>query len=106
MAGFGNHNAPQGETLLQLKTRLAYPSMFKVIMLNDDFTPMDFVMHVLQRFFSKSPDEAQRITWDIHNNGSGLCGIYTHEVAETKVTQVNNYSTDNQHPLLCVLEKV
>lgn len=105
MAKSGPHNAPQGETLTQLKTRLAYPSLFKVIMLNDDFTPMDFVVHVLQRFFNKPPEEAQKITWDIHYNGSGLCGIYPYEIAETKVAQVNAYASENQHPLLCILEE-
>lgn len=106
MAKSGPHNIPQGETLTQLKTRLAYPSMFKVILLNDDFTPVPFVVHVLERFFDKAHEEAQKITWDIHHNGSGLCGIYTHDIAETKVAQVNEYATEHQHPLLCILEQV
>lgn len=80
------------------------PEMFKVILLNDDFTPMDFVIEVLQRFFQMSEQQATQIMLHVHTRGKGLCGIFTHEIAETKSVQVNNYSREHEHPLLCVME--
>jgi ATP-dependent Clp protease adaptor protein ClpS len=79
--------------------------MYKVLLLNDDFTPMEFVVHVLEAFFRKSPDEAMRITLHVHQKGVGICGIYTYEVAETKVVEVTDYARKNQHPLQCTFEK-
>ena len=81
------------------------PSMYKVLMLNDDYTPMEFVVHVLERFFNKDSESAHRIMMHVHNHGVGECGVYTYEVAETKVTQVMDFSRKHQHPLQCVMEK-
>jgi len=87
------------------RTRTRKPSMYKVLMLNDDYTPMEFVVHVLERYFSKSRDEATRIMLHVHTRGVGICGVYTYEVAETKVTQVMDLARQNQHPLQCTIEK-
>lgn len=81
------------------------PKMYQVLMLNDDYTPMEFVVHVLERFFNKSRDEATQIMLHVHHHGVGECGIYTYEVAETKVTQVMDFARRHQHPLQCVMEK-
>ena len=81
------------------------PSMYKVLMLNDDYTPMEFVVHVLERFFQKSRDQATQIMLHVHRRGVGVCGVYTYEVAETKVTQVMDLARQNQHPLQCTIEK-
>jgi ATP-dependent Clp protease adaptor protein ClpS len=81
------------------------PSMYKVLLLNDDFTPMDFVVHVLERFFSKNKQEATEIMLQVHRRGVGVCGIYTYEIAETKVTLVMDYARKNEHPLQCTMEK-
>ena len=81
------------------------PSMYKVLMLNDDYTPMEFVVHVLERFFRKNREEATRIMLHIHRRGVGLCGVFTYEVAETKVTQGMDFARQHQHPLQCTLEK-
>lgn len=86
-------------------TRLQEPHLFKVILLNDDFTPMDFVVDTLMRFFNKPLDEATQIMLNIHHKGFGICGLYTRDVAETKVMQVNRHSRMNQHPLKCRMEK-
>lgn len=75
------------------------------MLLNDDYTPMEFVIEVLRRFFGKDPEEATRIMLHVHHNGVGLCGVYTFEVAETKVTQVMEFSRKHQHPLQCIMEK-
>ncbi len=94
-------------TGLATKTRPATkkPSLYRVLLLNDDFTPMEFVIHVLERFFSKSRDQATQIMLHVHNNGVGECGVFTYEVAETKVTQVMDFAQKHQHPLQCVMEK-
>jgi len=81
------------------------PTMYKVLMLNDDYTPMEFVVHVLERFFQKSRDQATQIMLHVHRRGVGVCGVYTYEVAETKVTQVMELARQNQHPLQCTIEK-
>jgi ATP-dependent Clp protease adaptor protein ClpS len=75
-----------------------------VVLLNDDYTPMDFVVHVLEAFFSLPRDKATQVMLQVHTQGKGVCGVYTREIAETKVHQVNTFSRDNQHPLLCTLE--
>lgn len=93
------------QTLVKSKPRLQEPPMYKVILLNDDFTPMDFVVHVLSKFFAKSTEEATTIMLQVHHQGSGVAGIYSHEIAETKVYLVNDYSRKNKHPLKCVMEK-
>lgn len=81
------------------------PPMYKVLILNDDFTPMEFVVFVLERFFHKSRQEATRIMLHVHRKGIGICGVFTYEVAETKVTQVVDFARQNQHPLQCTMEK-
>lgn len=81
------------------------PSLYKVLLLNDDYTPMEFVIHVLERFFNKSRDEATHIMLHVHQKGVGVCGVYTFEVAETKVTQVMDFAGQHQHPLQCTMEK-
>ncbi|MBR9727828.1 ATP-dependent Clp protease adapter ClpS [Shewanella intestini] len=86
-------------------TDLQPPSMYKVVLNNDDYTPMDFVVEVLQRFFNKNEQQATDIMLAIHHKGKGLCGVYPFGIAETKVIQVNECAKQNQHPLLCSLEK-
>jgi ATP-dependent Clp protease adaptor protein ClpS len=94
-----------GLALQEAKPRLKKPPLFKVILLNDDYTPMEFVVHVLEAFFGKDRQHATRIMLEVHTRGKGVCGVYSHEIAETKVAQVNAYSRENQHPLLCTLEQ-
>ena len=81
------------------------PSLYRVLILNDDYTPMEFVVHILERFFQKDREAATRIMLHVHNHGVGECGVYTFEVAETKVSQVMDFARQNQHPLQCVMEK-
>ena len=80
------------------------PPMYEVCLLNDDYTPMEFVVHVLEHFFNLSRDKATRVMLQVHTQGRGVCGTFTREIAETKVAHVNEYSRDNQHPLLCTME--
>ncbi len=87
------------------KTRTKTPSPYKVLMLNDDYTPMEFVVLVLQRFFKMGIEDATRVMLHVHQRGVGVCGIFPYEVAETKVAQVIDYARQNQHPLQCTLEK-
>jgi len=87
------------------KPKTKKPSMYKVLMLNDDYTPMEFVVYVLERFFHLSREQATRIMLHVHQRGVGICGVYSYEVAETKVTQVMDFARQNQHPLQCTLEK-
>ncbi|SHN60078.1 ATP-dependent Clp protease adapter ClpS [Erythrobacter sanguineus] len=81
------------------------PSQYKVLMLNDDYTPMEFVVLVLKRFFGMDLEQATRVMLHVHQRGVGVCGIFTYEVAETKVNQVMDFAQQNQHPLQCTLEK-
>jgi ATP-dependent Clp protease adaptor protein ClpS len=85
--------------------RLRRPSLYRVVMLNDDYTPMEFVVHILQSYFAKTLEDATRIMLDIHTKGSGICGVYTLEVAETKVSQVRRAVQKHQHPLQCMIER-
>ena len=87
------------------RTRTKKPTPYKVLMLNDDYTPMEFVVHVLQHFFRLSLEDATRVMLHVHQKGVGVCGVFSYEVAETKVTQVIDYARQNQHPLQCTLEK-
>ncbi len=91
--------------VIKAKPKTKKPSMYKVLMLNDDYTPMEFVVHVLERFFAKSRQEAMTIMLNVHRRGVGVCGVFTYEVAETKVTQVMDFARQHQHPLQCTLEK-
>ena len=94
-------------TIVVTKTRpkTKRPNMYRVLLLNDDYTPMEFVVHVLERFFQKSQDDATRIMLLVHQHGVGECGVFTYEIAETKVTQVMDFARRHQHPLQCVMEK-
>ncbi len=95
------------DTLLieRARPKLKRPAMYKVIILNDDFTPMEFVVHVLEAIFAHSRENATRIMLNVHQSGKGVCGIFSRDIAETKVTQVNSYSRENKHPLLCDMEE-
>ena len=105
--GPGKGEDDEGKTGLVTKTRpkTKKPSLYKVLLLNDDYTPMEFVVHVLERYFSKGREDATRIMLHVHQKGVGICGVYTSEVAETKVTQVMDFARQNSHPLQCTLEK-
>jgi ATP-dependent Clp protease adaptor protein ClpS len=108
MSGDDNKNGDDGTqngVVIKTRPKTKRPAMFKVLMLNDDYTPMEFVVHVLERFFSKNREEATRIMMHVHQRGVGICGVYTYEVAETKVTQVMDLARQNQHPLQCTIEK-
>lgn len=96
---------PNTGVVIKTRPKTKKPAMYKVLMLNDDYTPMEFVVMVLERFFGKSHDEATQIMLHVHQRGVGICGVYTYEVAETKVTQVMDLARRNQHPLQCTLEK-
>ncbi len=98
---------PGGEGRLgtQTITRTKKPSLYRVLILNDDYTPMEFVVYVLERFFNKSREEATTIMLHVHQNGVGVCGIFTYEVAETKVAQVLDLARRSEHPLQCTMEK-
>ena len=101
----GGRDGPGTGVVVKTRTKTRKPAMYKVLMLNDDYTPMEFVVHVLERFFQKSRDEATRIMLHVHRRGVGVCGVFTYEVAETKVTQVMDLARQNQHPLQCTIEK-
>ncbi|MDJ0946936.1 MAG: ATP-dependent Clp protease adapter ClpS [Kiloniellales bacterium] len=101
----GPDNGNATGVVVESKPRTKKPSMYKVLMLNDDYTPMEFVVHVLEQFFCKNREEATQIMLHVHRRGVGICGVYTYEVAETKVTQVVDYARRHQHPLQCTLEK-
>jgi ATP-dependent Clp protease adaptor protein ClpS len=87
------------------RTRTKKPSMYKVLLLNDDYTPMEFVVHVLERYFDKRNEQAVEIMLHVHQKGVGMCGVYTYEVAETKVGQVMDLAKQHQHPLQCTIER-
>lgn len=106
--GAGNGGSDdEGRTGLVTKTRpkTKKPNLYKVLLLNDDYTPMEFVVHVLEKYFNKGRDEATRIMLHVHHKGVGICGVFTYEVAETKVTQVMDFSRQHGHPLQCTMEK-
>ncbi|MEX0950646.1 MAG: ATP-dependent Clp protease adapter ClpS [Gammaproteobacteria bacterium] len=100
-----DHHNEDGLALQEAKPRLRRPPLYKVVLVNDDFTPMDFVVHILEQFFNLDRESATRVMLEVHTRGKGVCGIFTHEIAETKVSQVNSYSREHQHPLLCTMEK-
>ncbi|MBX3430066.1 MAG: ATP-dependent Clp protease adapter ClpS [Hyphomonadaceae bacterium] len=94
-----------GRAGTQTVTRTKKPSLYRVLLLNDDYTPMEFVVYVLERFFQKSQEEATTIMLHVHQNGVGVCGVFTYEVAETKVAQVLDLARRHEHPLQCTMEK-
>jgi len=99
------NSGPSAGVITKTKPATKKPSLYKVVLLNDDYTPMEFVVHVLETFFNKDFSEATQIMLHVHQKGVGVCGVYTHEVAETKVTQVIDYARRHQHPLQCTMEK-
>ena len=104
-AGNGNDEERQTGVLLKTRPKTKKPSMYKVLLLNDDYTPMEFVVHILERFFNKNRQEATDVMLHVHRRGVGICGIYTYEVAETKVAQVMDFARANEQPLQCTMEK-
>ena len=94
-----------GAVLEAQRSKLAQPPFYTVLLLNDDFTPMDFVVHVLQRFFSMNREQAMQIMLKVHTEGRGTCGVYPRDVAATKVEQVLSFARENQHPLACIMEE-
>lgn len=103
--GNGHERDRQTGILLKPRPKTKKPSMYKVLLLNDDYTPMEFVVHVLERFFNKNRQESTDIMLHVHRRGVGLCGIFTYEVAETKVAQVMDFARANEQPLQCTMEK-
>jgi ATP-dependent Clp protease adaptor protein ClpS len=101
----GDNGGSGTAVITKPKTRTKKPNLYRVLLLNDDYTPMEFVVHVLEKFFNKDRDEAMRIMLHVHHNGVGECGVFTYEVAETKVTNVMDFARKHQHPLQCVMEK-
>ena len=101
----GPDNDDQTTVIVDTKAKSKRPPLYKVLLLNDDYTPMEFVVHILERFFQKDREAATRIMLHVHNHGVGECGVYTFEVAETKVSQVMDFARQHQHPLQCVMEK-
>jgi ATP-dependent Clp protease adaptor protein ClpS len=100
-----NQEDQQTGLLVKPKPKTKKPSMYKVLLLNDDYTPMEFVVHILENFFNKSRQEATDIMLHVHRRGVGICGIFTYEVAETKVAQVMDFARANEQPLQCTMEK-
>ncbi|MBT5573842.1 ATP-dependent Clp protease adapter ClpS [Alphaproteobacteria bacterium] len=98
-------NNSEGDLALDKRTKTKKPSLYRVIMLNDDYTPMEFVVLILQRFFGHNTQSAQKIMLHVHQKGVGVCGIYTYEVAEAKINQVMTFARQNEHPLQLQMEK-
>jgi ATP-dependent Clp protease adaptor protein ClpS len=103
--GSDGGNGSGTAVITRTRTRTRRPNMYRVLLLNDDYTPMEFVVLVLRRYFNKGPEEATRIMLHVHHHGVGECGVFTYEIAETKVTQVMDYARKHQHPLQCIMEK-
>jgi len=100
-----NGDDNQTGTITKSRQKTKKPDLYKVLLLNDDYTPMEFVIHVLERVFNKGQEDAMRIMLHVHQNGVGVCGVFTYEVAETKVTQVMDFARKHEHPLQCTMEK-
>ena len=94
-----------GLAVQEAKPKVKRPPLFKVMLLNDDFTPMDFVVEILRSFFAMSEEKATQVMLHVHTRGVGICGVYTRDVAETKVQMVNDFSRRHQHPLMCAMEE-
>ena len=101
----GTPGSPGTSVITKVKPKTKRPNLYRVLILNDDYTPMEFVVHVLERFFNKDVETATKIMLRVHQHGIGECGVFTYEVAETKVTQVMDFARKHQHPLQCVMEK-
>ena len=107
LASRDGKGAPKGDgdlALQEAKPELKQPPMYQVVMINDDYTPMEFVVEVLQLFFAMGREKATQVMLAVHTQGKAVCGIYTRDIAETKAMQVNRYARENQHPLLCEIE--
>jgi ATP-dependent Clp protease adaptor protein ClpS len=100
------HRGDEGLAIEEARPKLKEPSMYKVVLLNDDFTPMEFVVRLLEKLFGMDREKATRIMLQVHSHGKGVCGIFTYEIAETKVAQVSEYAQRHQHPLMCNMEEV
>lgn len=98
-------SSDHGVVVAPSRPEIARPPMFSVMLLNDDYTPMDFVIDVLMRFFPMTLENATQVMLHVHTRGRGICGVYTRDIAESKVSQVNEYARLNQHPLLCTMER-
>lgn len=105
MSADGKDDRDGGLAVEEAKPKLKRPPLFKVVLLNDDFTPMDFVVEVLKSFFGMGDEQATQVMLHVHTRGVGVCGVFTRDVAETKVRLVNTYSRRHQHPLLCAMEE-
>ena len=105
MTNDDDNNNGNGQLILDSRTKTKKPSMYKVIMLNDDYTPMEFVVHVLKKFFGRSSGEATQIMLNVHQRGVGVCGVYSFEIAESKAQKTIDYARKNDHPLQLQLEK-
>jgi ATP-dependent Clp protease adaptor protein ClpS len=101
----GTPGGPTTSVITKVKPKTKRPNLYRVLILNDDYTPMEFVVHVLEKFFQKDVEAATKIMLHVHHHGIGECGVFTYEIAETKVTQVMDFARKNQHPLQCVMEK-
>jgi ATP-dependent Clp protease adaptor protein ClpS len=106
----GNGNGGKGDNtgsgiVTRTRAKTKKPSLYKVLLLNDDYTPMEFVVHILEKFFAKNREDAVEVMLHVHRHGVGICGVFTFEVAETKVAQVIEFSRRHQHPLQCTMEK-
>ncbi len=101
-----DYHSGGGLLLEAVRPKIKRPSLYKVLMINDDYTPMEFVVHVLQAFFSMDREKATRVMLQVHTEGKAVCGIYTKDVAETKAAQVVEYAQENEHPLVCEIEAV
>ncbi len=99
-----DHESGGGLALQESKPELKRPPLFKVILINDDYTPMEFVVEVLETFFRMNREQATHVMLTVHTQGKGVCGVFTRDIAETKAAQVNQYARENEHPLLCEIE--
>ncbi len=106
MAGDGSRSGnPTTSVITKVKPKTKRPNLYRVLILNDDYTPMEFVVHVLEKFFQMDVEAATKVMLHVHHHGIGECGVFTYEIAETKVTQVMDFARKHQHPLQCVMEK-
>lgn len=105
MGNMNEHRDDGGLALEEARPKVKEPSMYKVFLLNDDFTPMEFVVTLLEQLFGMDREKATRVMLQVHSNGKGICGVFTYEIAETKVAQVSEYAQQHQHPLMCSMEE-
>ncbi len=105
MSSDNQYQNDDGLVVEEVRPKVKQPPMYKVVLLNDDYTPMEFVVHILESFFNMGREQATRVMLNVHSQGKGVCGVFTREVAETKVSQVNEYARLNNHPLLCDMEE-